>query len=134
MFREKIERATLAHAQAWQNAPEDGTGFCIDYLGINLNTRNANALIAELEERFESLLQAEERRLNPTNIDFITDLMQHSRYGALAQLFVIDALGKWSDKIAACTPDQVDTPFINGEAWVGVAKEIQAKLAARNKR
>jgi hypothetical protein len=66
-----------------------------------------------------------------TNVQFVTDLMEFSRYGALAQIFVIDALDKWSKKISECDPAQVDNAMINGEAWVGVAKEIQQKIEDR---
>ncbi|WP_439357888.1 hypothetical protein [Bradyrhizobium sp. DASA03007] len=66
-----------------------------------------------------------------TNVQFVTDLMEFSRYGALAQVFVIDALDKWSKKISEVDPAQVDSAMINGEAWVGVAKEIQQKIEER---
>lgn len=66
-----------------------------------------------------------------TNVEFVTNLMEFSRYGALAQIFVLDALDKWSKKISECEPAQVDSAMINGQAWVGVAKEIQEKLNAR---
>ncbi|MCP1757793.1 hypothetical protein [Bradyrhizobium elkanii] len=65
------------------------------------------------------------------NIAFVKALMTHSKYGALAQLFVIDALSKWSDKISSVEPRAVDSPMISGEAWVGVAKEIKDKIDAR---
>lgn len=66
-----------------------------------------------------------------TNVQFVKDIMEFSRYGALAQVFVIDALDKWSKKISEVDPAQVDSAMVNGEAWVGVAKEIQEKLNAR---
>ncbi|ARQ95419.1 hypothetical protein [Bradyrhizobium phage BDU-MI-1] len=67
-----------------------------------------------------------------TNVQFIRDLMEHSQYGALAQLFVLDALDKWSQQVAAASPADLDTPLVNGHAWVGVAKEIQEKINARS--
>ena len=48
----------------------------------------------------------------------------------LAQMFVVDALFNWSEKIAACEPEDVETPMIHGKAWVDVAKEIHDKLSA----
>ncbi|BAR61921.1 hypothetical protein NK6_8774 [Bradyrhizobium diazoefficiens] len=65
------------------------------------------------------------------NVAFVKDLMTHSRYGALTQLFVIDALSKWADKISSVEPQAVDSPMISGEAWVGVAKEIKDKIDGR---
>ena len=66
-----------------------------------------------------------------TNIAFVRDLMEFSQHGALAQLFVLDALSKWADIIANTDPVKCDSPMISGEAWVGVAKEIKGKLDAR---
>ncbi|WP_166296872.1 hypothetical protein [Bradyrhizobium sp. 2S1] len=45
-----------------------------------------------------------------TNVQFVRDLMEHSQFGAMTQLFVLDALDKWSGM---------------------VAKEIQEKINAR---
>ena len=69
---------------------------------------------------------------NQTNVQFVKEMMEFSDYGSLAQLFVLDALDKWSKLIASKQPEEVETGFISGEAWVGVAKEIQAKIAARS--
>ena len=66
-----------------------------------------------------------------TNVQFVRDLMEHSNYGALAQLFVLDALDKWSKIIAESDPAKGDSPLISGQAWVGVANEIQEKINAR---
>ena len=66
-----------------------------------------------------------------TNTAFLQSLMNHSKYGALAQLFVMDALDKWSELVAKGDPAKIDTPLINGHAWVGVAKEIQEKMKER---
>lgn len=51
-----------------------------------------------------------------TNLECITDIMTFSRYGALAQAFVMDAL-------------QVN-PMISTRAWHGVAQVIHTKLEA----
>jgi len=63
-----------------------------------------------------------------TNIEKVTHIMSFSKYGALAQLFVMDALHKWTDIISKASPEQVGNGFIDGEAWIGVAREIQATL------
>ena len=57
-----------------------------------------------------------------TNIDFVRELMDFSRFGALAQMFVIDALSKWSAKIAETPIEELraaveNPPLINAEAW-----------------
>jgi hypothetical protein len=63
-----------------------------------------------------------------SNIEKIHHIMSYSRYGALAQMFVMDALHKWTDIISKASPEQIDNGFIDGEAWIGVAREIQAAL------
>lgn len=64
-----------------------------------------------------------------TNVQIVTDLMEVSRYGALSQMFVIDALTKWSAKVAASKPsDYPADGLVDGRAWIGVAKEIQDRL------
>jgi hypothetical protein len=63
-----------------------------------------------------------------TNIEKVTHIMTYSKYGALAQLFVMDALNKWSGIVSKALPEQVTNGFINGEAWIAVAKEIQDAL------
>lgn len=68
---------------------------------------------------------------NQTNVAFVRDLMEHSNHGALAQLFVLDALVKWSKLIASKSPEELDTPFLSGHAWKSVAQEIQTKLNER---
>lgn len=70
-----------------------------------------------------------------TNIEFVRELMDFSRFGPLAQMFVIDALSKWSDKIANTPIEELRSafegnPLIDAEAWHGVAREIKEKLDA----
>jgi hypothetical protein len=70
------------------------------------------------------------RKRPMTNIEKVTHIMTYSDYGALAQLFVMDALHKWSGIIAEASPDQFANGFVDGEAWIGVAREIQRLLKA----
>jgi hypothetical protein len=63
-----------------------------------------------------------------TNIERVTHIMSYSNYGALARMFVMEALHKWSGIISKASPEQVDNGFVNGEAWIGVAKAIQEGL------
>jgi hypothetical protein len=65
-----------------------------------------------------------------TNIEKVTHIMSYSNYGALAQMFVMDALHKWSAIVSRASPKEVDNGFVNGEAWIGVAMEIQKALQA----
>ncbi|RUS67740.1 hypothetical protein CUZ56_00217 [Saezia sanguinis] len=70
-----------------------------------------------------------------TNIEFVTDLMQYSKYGVMAQLFVIEALHCYSDTVANAAPEQLKElgEFINPQAWQGVAREIAEKIENRHK-
>ncbi len=63
-----------------------------------------------------------------SNIEKVQHIMSYSRYGALAQLFVMDALHKWTGIITKASPAQFDNGLVNPEAWIGVAREIQNKL------
>ncbi|WP_459204769.1 hypothetical protein ACQVRY_10165 [Ralstonia pseudosolanacearum] len=70
-----------------------------------------------------------------TNIDFVCQLMDFSRFGPLAQMFVIDAVSKWSEKIAKTPIEELrkafeGNPLIGVEAWQGVAREIKEMLDA----
>lgn len=62
-----------------------------------------------------------------TNVQFVKDLMDFSQNGALTQMFVMDAIGKLADAVAAAPP--IEHALIDGVAWKRTAQEIQAKLA-----
>ena len=61
-----------------------------------------------------------------TNTEFVVHLMEYSRNGPLMQMFVIDALGKWADRVAASPP--IEHGLINGEAWKDCAVELRERL------
>ncbi|RMX08214.1 hypothetical protein D8I35_03630 [Corticibacter populi] len=65
-----------------------------------------------------------------TNVEFVTELMEFSPYGALAQMFIIDAIAKHAKAVAQATPEKFESAMLSGEAWIGVAKDINAKLKA----
>lgn len=71
--------------------------------------------------------------MNPhqTNVEFITDLMEHSRHGALIQAFVIHAIDQYARRVAAARPEDLDTGLVSGHAWHGCAVEVREKLALR---
>lgn len=71
------------------------------------------------------------RPLPPTNVEFVTDLMEFSAHGALIQAFVIQALDRYSQVVVAATPEALDTGFVSGRAWHGCAVEVRRKLAQR---
>lgn len=66
-----------------------------------------------------------------TNVKYLTEIMEFSRFGPLAQAFVIEALARYATEIKACKSEDLDSPGLSGAAWVGVANEIDAKLTAK---
>ena len=66
-----------------------------------------------------------------TNVEFVVDLMEYSAHGALIQAFVIHALEQYARRVAAATPEQLDTGLVSGHAWHGCAVEVKRKLARR---
>lgn len=69
-----------------------------------------------------------------TNVEFVTELMEFSRYGAMAQLFVMEALRRYSNTIANASPEQFEqwNGLISAEAWQAIAEEIAQKIDQRN--
>jgi hypothetical protein len=70
---------------------------------------------------------------NKTNVDIVKDLMEFSRNGPMMQLFVIDALGKWSEEIASKSDEELtkafgEGSFVNPIAWKRCAIECRDKL------
>lgn len=65
-----------------------------------------------------------------TNVEAITELMEFSKYGALAQMFVIDALTRHAEAVMEAPDSAFESMagFIAPQAWRGVAKEIKEKL------
>jgi len=72
--------------------------------------------------------------MRKTNQQVVKDCMAFSRYGALAEAFVVDALIKASESAASLTDAQLEemskNSLIHPVAWRGVGQEIKAKLDA----
>jgi hypothetical protein len=73
----------------------------------------------------------------PTNVDFIADMMESSRQGPIVQMFIMDALTKYSAMMAKMTPKELEKDgkwgFIAPQAWIDAAKEVNEKMEARLK-
>jgi hypothetical protein len=63
-----------------------------------------------------------------TNIEKVAHIMTYSNHGALAQIFVMEALHKWSGIVSKASPEQLENAIISPEAWISVAREIQKTL------
>lgn len=67
-----------------------------------------------------------------TNVECVTDLMEFSSYGPLAQMFVVDALLKHATSVAKLSDEDLqswpENHLIHPHSWRGVAQEIKMKL------
>ena len=70
-----------------------------------------------------------------TNEELIIDLINFSPYGALSQVFIIDAIRKLCNHVIEneqklLIEDQQNnkTSFISIPAWIGTAKDIKARM------
>ncbi len=64
-----------------------------------------------------------------TNEQIVRHMMTFSRYGALSEMFIMEAITKYAEAVSKADPAQFESMLLSGEAWVGVAKEIHATLA-----
>jgi hypothetical protein len=66
-----------------------------------------------------------------SNTEFVRDLMEYSRNGPLIQAFIIQALDRFSKRVAAGKPEDFDSAMVSGRAWHDCGAELQEKLNAR---
>lgn len=67
-----------------------------------------------------------------TNAELLMECMEYSRFGPLAQAFIIDAVTKLAEAVAEADPaelaQQMEISPVHPASWQGVAKEIKAKF------
>jgi len=63
-----------------------------------------------------------------TNVAFVARIMEFSRSGALAQLFVVEAIRRYAAQCAEAPADKMNTPIISGAQWKRCAVEIQCEV------
>lgn len=73
-----------------------------------------------------------------SNTEFMAELMDFSRTGAMAQLFIMDAVQKHAERVASTPIADLRTAFgshglISPEAWQAAAAEIAEAFADRLK-
>lgn len=59
-----------------------------------------------------------------SNIELINHLMEFSKYGALMQLLIMDAVKTHAMIIAQASDQELDNPVVSVTAWRGVAIEL----------
>lgn len=65
------------------------------------------------------------------NNDLVKDLMNFSPYGALCQIFIIEAISRYCEEVKAHEIEEDEEgriPFISPEAWKGVAEDISKRM------
>lgn len=88
---------------------------------------------ADLEESQIGLCDDCQRPQKPaTNVDVLVELMEYSKFGPLAQMFIIDTVARQARAVADANPATVtwDDGLVSFDAWQGVAREIADKLDA----
>ena len=68
----------------------------------------------------------------PTNVEFVTDLMEFSDNGPMIQAYVLEALRLYSDSVVQYQDQIPEDGFISRRLWVSCAEEVLKKLEARN--
>jgi len=68
----------------------------------------------------------------PTNKEVINDLLDYSPYGALSQIFIIEAIRSYCKVVMANPMDEKSAAatIISPAAWNGCAKNIHERMAA----
>jgi hypothetical protein len=68
-----------------------------------------------------------------TNIELVTRLMTFSPTGAMSQLFIMEAIGRYAKQVSeADMSGWPENHIINPEAWQKTARFINEELEKRN--
>ena len=67
----------------------------------------------------------------PTNVEFITNLMEISRNGPMIQAYVLEALRLYSDSVVQYQDQIPEDGIISRRLWVSCAEEVLEKLEDR---
>lgn len=97
----------------------------------------ASGPVADLtSEKIESIVAGFSRDLifkdkpmkRETNEDLVVRLMNFSPFGALCQVFILQALEQYSKSVMEADPAELESPMISGQAWAGQARHIHAEI------
>jgi hypothetical protein len=88
---------------------------------VNADQRITNAALVRIERNAMAQPQSNE--------EIVLNLLRFSPYGALGQIFIMEAIREYANNVSAIDPATITgTAFINPEAWVGVAKDVKQRL------
>lgn len=64
-----------------------------------------------------------------TNADFVARLMEFSKSGPIAQLFIIESVRRYAEQCKDADPKKMETGIISGAMWKRCAAEIHAEVS-----
>ena len=67
-----------------------------------------------------------------TNTEFVKELMERSKHGALAQAFVLQALEHYAYEVLKDESEWSPNSMVSQQAWRGLAQETLGKITARS--
>ncbi|MCO5337037.1 hypothetical protein NHB13_10545 [Delftia tsuruhatensis] len=71
-------------------------------------------------------------RQQQTNVEFLTELMEFSKFGPMVQGFVIQALHEKADEIANDPhPERYDCGLFDGTYWQEIARDVARQMAEK---
>lgn len=68
-----------------------------------------------------------------TNVQVVKQMMEFSPYGAMAQVFIMQAIEKYADSCIAAKPEEMTTGFMDGKTWQDIAIDIKRQIAEHYK-
>ena len=71
-----------------------------------------------------------QRHTPETNVEFVTRLMEYCPYGALGQVFLIQAIDEYARQVASAATIE-GNDLISGEVWKKVGTWVHRELTAR---
>lgn len=76
-----------------------------------------------------------QRLAKMTNVEFVTELMNWSKFGPIAQSYIIEAIRFYSERITSM-PEPKDDPssFISPVLWHQIATDIQDQIKKKYER
>jgi hypothetical protein len=142
-FRDsRREAATIMLDWALDKGSEDKLYFFEATVSMRPRGEVNDSIYEVLEQHIEENTDADDDAVDPRyedNISIVKKIMTYSRYGALSQAFVVEAIGRYADQCAKMTDDEVEKhdreqPLLSYKAWRGVAQEIKAVMDKRYNR
>jgi hypothetical protein len=70
-------------------------------------------------------------RHRTTNEEFVADLMAFSKFGALTQVFILEALRFYADVISKTDGKDNPSAMVNPAIWRAIAEEVKSRIDNR---